>query len=280
MTKGLYIDVKPKDIIGPISALLGLLVIAIGFLHNAQIPSYEARDLTSTIMSAIFVFIITALMVVAFTFTGNMELWEFSLRLYLVSWITFGCGMIIMTFALTSGVFVIPINSQNGFDLSSFTPIVAGVGTVGAAYYYLISPGHWISLYVRKNVQTTTDLLNLNNQVTNIINENGGDPLNAFLHIYGEIESLLKSIKEKERLKSKDYRNYTEMIFKCGRMRKLPLSAVNALDYLKILHGNVLKGSITSEYTLISAVQACLIARRDLIRILEWISERAKCSSV
>ncbi len=201
------IDIGPNEIISPIATLIGLLVVAVGFLHSSQFSGGEVGSLTNVILSITFVFIITVLIAIGYVFTGSRMLWSLSIRFYLASWAVFGIGIIVIFSLLGYGNITYYSYAWFSINLIFLTQLSALMISLLAFFTYILSPEYSLLFYLRKCQGSPMNQLRLRDEAEHILKINQGRGEVALVETCERVEALVSKIIESDSgdINNKDY---------------------------------------------------------------------------
>ena len=265
-------DIGPNEIISPIATLIGLLVVAVGFLHSSQFPGAEIGNLTNIILSITFVFILTVLVVVGYVLTGSRSLWSLSIRLYLASWAVFGMGIIVIFTLLGYGN--ITYVSIRGFpiNLIFITQLAAIMICMMAFVSYGFSPEYTLLFYIRKRQGPAMNRLRLRSEIEQLLEIKKGSGEVALLETCEKVEALVAKIVESDMGSQEGddyYKSLIQNILNSKQIVKIGGHLTqNALEALVRLHVSAGSKSINN-YQAEIGIRAGLLLLKELGQEME-----------
>lgn len=255
----------PNEIITPIATLLGLLVVALGFLHSTPIPGTEVESLTDIILSITSVFILTAILSVGFLITGRRVLWSLSLRLYLTSWITLGLGMFVIFAILAYGNITYYQLGQVHFNIIVFSAITIMFLVLFAILFYEETSEYRFRRYLGKRSKLGKKLSNPKAEVEELLSRNKGTYEEAFLKIFEDLKVVVIEESGPERgAKVQSYKKMIQGIYSLEKTLDLKFETVEALIGLVKLHRDLTSDNIVDDYVTYLGIKASLTLLAEL----------------
>jgi hypothetical protein len=270
MTRRGTTELGPRDIIMSISTLLGLLVVAVGFLHSYQASASQVKNLTEVIIAVAFTFIMTVLVAVAFALTGNRDLWILSVRMYLSSWVIFGLGMIIIIAFQGLGNFtwisagIASVNVIGIFTLLVFFFLALSLGS------YFIYFGKPFSDYIWAVQKSGGNMIMLIEEASNLLVHYSGDSEVAFLKLYDDIHSLLRMIGQKKELEGpNNFKKIVNAMYKGSKDRRKRFLSIDVSDNFNKLYNRIRKGVLIDEYIMDMGIRSAILFRVELTNFID-----------
>ena len=265
-------DFGPNDIITPIATLLGLLVVAVGFLHSTPIPGTEVKNLTDIILSITSVFILTVILSVGFLITGRRVLWSLSLRLYLVSWITLGLGMVVIFAILAYGNVTYYQVGPVSFNIIFLSAMAILFLVIFAVIFYENTSEYRFLLYLKGQSKIGKEPSNSKVEVEDLLSRNKGSYEDAFLKT---LEDVMAVMTEEGWLdqgaKVPPNENTIQGIYSLKKVSDIKLKTKDALIGLVKLHRDLTSDNRVDDYVIYLGIKTCL----TLISELETLRKKS-----